>query len=189
VQSTLAFAGPHVALALGQGVPASWPLQPLTLHERGRGRVPYTPLGGPVDYLVLRAEALPQLRSAVAHAGYGPMAVAFACSEAVFAQGGLVAHRDTHGLDASAGQPPTAREREQEKLGAWSALLADRALAAPGLRGPARLVAVTALGALLGARRSLRSGRPADLPAHETASALLRGYAAALPGRDRSRTP
>ncbi|HEX7290207.1 MAG TPA: glycosyltransferase, partial [Conexibacter sp.] len=153
-QSTVAFHAPRVALAIGQGAPAAWPLQPLTLHERGRGRLPYAPLGGPVDYLVLRRAALPQLRAVVARAAYGSMAVAFACTEEAFAAGWLVARRDVHGLDASAGAERSARAREQEKLSAWSALLADHALAARGLRGPAQLAAMTLLGALRGVRRT-----------------------------------
>jgi glycosyltransferase involved in cell wall biosynthesis len=188
VESMVAFRAPRVALALGQGLPGGRPSAPLLLYERGRGRLPYAPLGGPVDYLVLRAEALPQLRTACAHAAYGPMAVAFACAEAVLGEGLLVARRDVHGLDASAGAERSARAREQEKLSAWSALLADRALAARGLRGPARLAAMTLLGALLGVRRTLRRDAAVSLRLHETAPALLRGYAAAFPRRDPSRT-
>ncbi len=186
----VAFRAPRVALALGQGLRPTWAPEPLTLHERRRGRVPFAPLGGPADYLVLRAGALEPLRTAAAHAAYGPMAVAFACAEAVLAQGDLVAHRNAHGLDPSAGTWPTAQERERAKLAAWGALLADHALAAPGLRGPTRLAGITVAGAALGARRALRRGRPATaVTARESASALLRGYAAAFEGREPERAP
>ena len=184
----IAFAAPRVALALGQGLPSS-SSEPLTLHEQRRGRVPYAPLGGPADYLVLRASALPQLEAAIAHARHGAMAVAFACAEAVLAEGDLVAHRNVRGLDPSGGAWPAAHEREREKLTAWGALLAGHALAAPGLRGPARLAGATVLGLAAGARRSLRRGRPADLSGRATTSALLRGYAAAFPRREPSRAP
>jgi glycosyltransferase involved in cell wall biosynthesis len=185
----IAFEAPRVALAIGQGLPPAWDPEPLTLHEHGRGRLPFAPLGGPADYLLLRPAALPQLRAAIAYAAYGPMAVAFACAEGVLADGRLVAHRNVYGLDPGDGDWQPAREREREKLRAWSALLADRALDAPGLRGPARLAGMTVLGAALGVRRAARGRRSGDLPARDTASALLRGYAAAFPPRGPTRAP
>jgi glycosyltransferase involved in cell wall biosynthesis len=171
-----AFEAPRVLLAFGQGVPKAGMTQAVTLHDRRRHRLPYVPLGGPVDYLVVRNEALPAFRRAAERgAAYGPMAVALACVEEVLAGGGLVAHRNVHGLDPTNGSWASEAEREREKLEAWGALLAEHALRGDHpIRGAAWLAGVTAGGIALRARRG--EAPPA---------ALFRGYAAAL----RRRTP
>ena len=179
------FEAPRVLLALGQSLPAEAPEEPLTLHDRGRGRLPYAPLGGPADYLALRRAALPQLRRALVHADHGHEAVAFACAEHVLSDGGLVAHRDTHGLDPSGGDRRPASERERAKLAAWGALLAEHALAQPRLRGAAWLSGVTTAALAIDVRRRLRGERMAGVTTKNTTSALLSGYAAAIRRRDR----
>jgi hypothetical protein len=135
--------------------------------------VPYAPLGGPIDYVVLRRSALPALRRAVARSVYGPMAVAFALTEEVFAAGGLVAHRNTHGLDPTDGIRATVAERERDKLTAWGALLGEYVKQQPPLRAAALLGLMTAGGLA-------RAIRPGGVPRMETSSAVLRGYAAAV---------
>jgi GT2 family glycosyltransferase len=176
-----AFHAPRVALALGRGLEGSRPVDPLTLHDRGPGRVPYAPLGGPADYLVLRRSALRELRAAARSARHGPMAVAFACAEEALASGALVAHRNTHGLDPPGGVWPPASERERAKLAAWGALLADHARARSRLRSAAWLAAVAAGGVVRGMRR--RPG-PEAISKMDTGSAVLRGYAAAIRQRE-----
>ncbi|HEY6781051.1 MAG TPA: hypothetical protein VI111_08860, partial [Thermoleophilaceae bacterium] len=185
-QAAVAFEAPHVLLTVGQGMPRSWPIDPVTLHDRGRGRVPFAPLGGTADYLLLRRSALPQLERAASRAAYGPLAVAFACAEEVLAAGGLVAQRNTHGLDPTSGAWPAAAEREQAKLTAWGALLADRACDQPTLRGVGWLTGLTAGGLALGALRRMRGGPPSPVSQMATGRALLRGYAAAIRHRDRT---
>ena len=142
--------------------------------------MPYAPLGGPADYLVVRAAALPLVRRAVAHADYGPMAVVFAAAEEALAQGALVEHRNTRGLDPTDGRWASAAEREQRKLTAWAALLAD------GERPGARLAAMTLAGLALGARRRLRGDRSRPLSVTGTGLALLRGYIAAMRRREQT---
>lgn len=175
-----AFLAPRVPLALGQGIPASRPAEPITLHDRGRGRVPYAPLGGPADYLIVRRSALPALeRAATRAARYGPMAVVFACAEEVLAGGALVAHRNSHGLDPGDGRWQSARERERVKLEAWGALLAEQAGAGAPLRGAIWLAGLTAGGLSLGAVRR-RRGIASSVSTMDTGRALVRGYAAAI---------
>jgi glycosyltransferase involved in cell wall biosynthesis len=170
-----AFQGPRVALAIGRGLPAGAPAEPLTLHERRAGRVPYAPLGGPADYLVLRPATLPALRRAVARAApHGPMAVAFACAEEVLAAGDLVAHRNVRGLDAASGDRAA---REREKLHAWGALLGEHALDQPPVRSAAWMVALAGGGI---ARAARRSNGHAPVTKIDTGWLLLRGYAAAI---------
>jgi glycosyltransferase involved in cell wall biosynthesis len=172
-----AFEAPRAVLAVGQALRPSSMTEPVTLHDRRPQRLPYVPLGGPVDYLVIRPEALLELRLAVARgAAYGSLAVAFACAEEVLASGRLVAHRNVHGLDPTDGRWAASTDRERAKLAAWGALLADHALAGPRLRGAAWLAGIAAGGLALGARRG--SGAPA---------ALFRGYAAALRRRGAGR--
>jgi hypothetical protein len=174
-----AFLAPRVLLALGQGIPASCPAEPITLHDRGRGRVPYAPLGGPADYVVVRRSALSALERAVARAArYGPMAVVFWCAEEVLASGALVAHRNAHGLDPSSGRRPRVGERERAKLEAWGSLLAEHARAGGAFRGAIWLGGVTVAGVALGAARR-RRGVTSPVSTIDTCRALVRGYAAA----------
>ncbi|HYI98574.1 MAG TPA: glycosyltransferase [Thermoleophilaceae bacterium] len=175
-----AFDAPRVDMALGQGMAPTRPVEPLTLHELERGRLPYAPLAGPPDYLVLRSSTLPQLRRAAAHAEFGPIAVALACADGVLADGALVAHRNAHGLDPAGGEWPTIAERECAKLTAWGALLADHTLAQPPLQGAAWVAGVGADRLAVGAWHALRRSRLS--PASRTAAgrSLLAGYAAAI---------
>ena len=179
-----AFEAPRVALAVGQGM-AHWrSVEPLTLRDREPGRLPYTPLAGPSDYLVLRRAALPALRQAVSHAAYGPIAVALACADAVLADGGLVAHRNTHGLDPTGRAWPTRSEREQDKLRAWGALLADHALGQPPLQGVAWATGLAADRLAVGAWHALRRNRPSPASMTGVGMSLLQGYAAAIRRRE-----
>lgn len=176
-----AFAAPCVQLVLGAALDEHWREEPLTLHERRRGRIPYAPLGGSADYFVLRPEALPALRRAVAQARFGPLAVAFACTEEVLASGALVAHRNVHGLDPTGGAWRSDADRQREKLAAWSALLVGHALREPGWRSAARGGAVALGGAALGAWRLRRQGGRLSWRATlATSLAVLRGCGAAL---------
>lgn len=175
-----AFAGERVLAATGEGLPADWRSEPLTLHERGRARLRYAPLGGSADYLVVRASALAQLERAVENARLGPLAVAFACAEEVLAGGGLVAHRNVHGLDPTGGAWAPTAARDAQKLRAWSALLVDAAAREPGWRGPARLARLALGGAALGAWRAVRRGTSSPLAAEARAAAIARGWRDAL---------
>lgn len=182
------FVAPRVALAIGQLLETDSPPEPLTLHEAWRDRLPYAPLGGPADYLVLRRDALDALRRASAFSDHGPMAVALACLEDVMRSGALVAHRNVHGLTA-ANPALTRGEREREKLTAWGALLGEYALARPPARALGASMAM-AVGEV--ARSALRRRRDdAQTPLSQTAAsrAVVTGWARAVSRRRASGAP
>ena len=179
-----AFAAPRVELALGQSMDPSRPVEPLTLRELEPGRMPYAPLAGPSDYLVLRRRALPALRRAAAHAAYGPIAVALACADDVLVGGGLVAHRNAHGLDPTGRAWPTTAERERDKLRAWGALLAAHALDQPPLRGAAWAAGLGTDRLAASAWHTLRRDRVSPASRAEAGRSLLQGYAAAIRRRE-----
>lgn len=184
-ETASAFLAPRLGLLVGAAVPPREPAQPLTLHDGRGGRVPYAPLGGPADYLVLRRTSLVALERAVSRAAvHGPMAVAFACVEEALGSGVLVGHRDVHGLDPSDGAWPSRAAREGQKLEAWGALLADEALERPRLQGLPWLAGLTVGGLALGALRR-RRGRASAVSTMDTGRALVRGYAAAVSRRQR----
>jgi hypothetical protein len=128
---------------------------------------------------VLRRTALPHLRRSVRHARLGDMAVAFAVAEGVLAEGGVVAHRNAHGLDPSEARVPNA-DRERAKLRAWGGLLAADARERGPVRGSARLAGLGAGGIALGIWRGARRSRHAPLSRRDMSAAVLDGCAAAF---------
>lgn len=175
-----AFDAPRVALAIGQGMARRRPVEPLSLFQPERGRLPFAPLAGPSDYLVLRHTTLPALRRAAAYAAYGPIAVALACADAARTDGDLVAHRNAHGLEPTGRAWPTTSEREQDKLRAWGALLADHALDQPPLRGATWAAGLGADRLAVGAWHTLRRSRLSPASRTAAGASLLQGYAAAI---------
>jgi hypothetical protein len=183
---TPAFAAPRVALAVGQLLEGAGPPEVLTLRDAWPDRLPYAPVGGPADYLVLRRDDLDALRRATAFADHGPMAVALACLDDVLRSGALVAHRNVHGVPVAA---LTRAEREREKLTAWGALLAEYALARPRARVLAASVAKAVGEVARGVLHRHREMSDSPLSQAAAARAVLAGCAGALSRRSASGAP